>query len=395
MAGIHIKPVPGRERAWDISFTVQLPSGRAHRERARLTDVSKTQALKWAEKRRNELLDPSNDTRKGGMLFKDFVEGPIATRYLSRLSEAHRYTVENAIKNHMLPTFGKLKLEQISRGKLDDYLARVSAVTQAKGQSEYLGFMRVFLKHAVEWEYLSTLPSFPKVKVPEAPIPEFLTPDEHNTLLAHARDHEEYTLLLFATDSGTRSGEQLALQWGDIRPSQLVLSRSVVRNSVSSGFKGTKSGKPRVLPLSQRCEQALTKLKEEREARGVPTGDTDLVFGSYIPSVKALYRRVVWACKRAKIKHTSRHGLRHTYASWLISQGVSLAQVQALLGHSSPIMTLRYAHLIPGTGDNVRAVLDGLSKATSSPSAEQRVDNRMTTAPDSAEPDAAFTNESK
>ncbi|MBX3231454.1 MAG: hypothetical protein KIT84_10950 [Labilithrix sp.] len=32
---------------------------------------------------------------------------------------------------------------------------------------------------------------------------------------------------------------------------------------------------------------------------------------------------------------------------------------------------------------------------TSSPSAEQRVDNRMTTAPDPSEPDAAFTNEPK
>ena len=42
-------------------------------------------------------------------------------------------------------------------------------------------------------------------------------------------------------------------------------------------------------------------------------------------------------------------------------------------------MTQRYAHLIPGTGDNVRAVLDGLSKRISSPSAEQRIDNRLTT----------------
>jgi integrase len=255
--------------------------------------------------------------------------------------------------------------------------------------------MRRFLSLAVEWELLSALPTFPKVKVPQADIPEFLTPEDHGTLLAHARDHEEYTMLLFATDSGTRSGEQLALQWGDILSTQLLLARSVVRNSVASGFKGTKSGKPRVLPLSQRCEQALVRLKDERQRRGHPCLDTDLVFGSYIPSVKALYRRVQWACKRAKIKHTSRHGLRHTYASWLISEGVSLAQVQALLGHSSPNMTLRYAHLIPGTGDNVRAVLDGLSKATSSPGAEQRVGNGVTTEPVSAEPNSEFPKSSE
>lgn len=294
------------------------------------------------------------------MTFMAFVEGPITDRYLPTLSEAHRYTVGNAIKNHMMPMLGGLKLQQITRAKLDDYLARVRQVTKEKGQSEYLGFMRVFLKLAVEWELLSALPNFPKVKVPQADIPDFLTREEHATLLSHARDHEEFTLLLFATDSGTRSGEQLALQWGDIQSAQLVLSRSVNRNSVASGFKGTKSGKPRVVPVSQRLDAALTALKEKRQAHGQLCLDTDLVFGSYIPSVKALYRRVVGACKRAKIKHTSRHGMRHTYASWLISQGVPLAHVQALLGHSSPVMTLRYAHLIPGTGDNVRAVLDGL-----------------------------------
>jgi integrase len=165
-----------------------------------------------------------------------------------------------------------------------------------------------------------------------------------------------------------------------------VLQRSVVKGTVALGFKGTKSGKPRVLPLSQRCEQALIKLKAERIARGLPCSNDDLVFGSYIPSVKALYKRVVRACKRANVKHTSRHGLRHTFASWLISSGkVSLAEVQALLGHSSPAMTQRYAHLIPGTGDNVRGALDGLSNATSSPSATPPTVNRMATGADSPE----------
>ncbi len=394
MAGIHIRPVRNREKAWDISFTVKLPRGTSHRERSRLTNVSRTQAQKWAEKRHNELLDPSYRTAVA-MTFKSFVEGPITDRYLPTLSEAHRYTVENALKNHMMPMFESLKLEQITRAKLDDYLARVRQVTKEKGQAEYVGFMRRFLSLAVEWELLSALPTFPKVKVPQAKIPEFLTPEEHETLLAHARDHEEHTQLLFATDSGTRSAEQLALQWGDIQSAQLVLARSLNRNSVASGFKYPKSKKPRVLPLSQRCQQALIKLKEERQARGLPCLDTDLVFGSYIPSVKALYHRVVGACERAGIKHTSRHGLRHTYASWLISRGVPLAQVQALLGHSSPNMTLRYAHLIPGTGDNVRAVLDGFSKVINSPSAEQQVGNGVTTAPAPSEPDAAFANESK
>jgi integrase len=42
------------------------------------------------------------------------------------------------------------------------------------------------------------------------------------------------------------------------------------------------------------------------------------------------------------------HSLRHTFASWLLQRGLSLSEVQALLGHASPTMTARYAHLAVG-----------------------------------------------
>ena len=43
------------------------------------------------------------------------------------------------------------------------------------------------------------------------------------------------------------------------------------------------------------------------------------------------------------------HDLRHTFASLLINKGVSIYEVQQLLGHSSIQMTQRYAHLTPNT----------------------------------------------
>jgi integrase len=43
------------------------------------------------------------------------------------------------------------------------------------------------------------------------------------------------------------------------------------------------------------------------------------------------------------------HDLRHTFASVLINKGVSIYEVQRLLGHSSVQMTQRYAHLAPNT----------------------------------------------
>ena len=51
------------------------------------------------------------------------------------------------------------------------------------------------------------------------------------------------------------------------------------------------------------------------------------------------------------------HYLRHTHASWLVQDGLTLPEVAQVLGHASITTTMRYAHLAPGTLDRVRQTL--------------------------------------
>jgi integrase len=56
------------------------------------------------------------------------------------------------------------------------------------------------------------------------------------------------------------------------------------------------------------------------------------------------------------------HDLRHTYASILVSRGLSLPVIGALLGHSQPQTTARYAHLLD---EPLRAATEAVAEAIS------------------------------
>lgn len=53
-----------------------------------------------------------------------------------------------------------------------------------------------------------------------------------------------------------------------------------------------------------------------------------------------------WIKKRARLRDVRVHDLRHSFASVGVSNGQSLPMIGALLGHSQPATTQRYAHLM-------------------------------------------------
>ena len=64
----------------------------------------------------------------------------------------------------------------------------------------------------------------------------------------------------------------------------------------------------------------------------------------------------------AKIEHVRLHDLRHSFASFAVGSGASLALIGSQLGHSSIATTQRYAHL---TRDPIKQVTESTASVIS------------------------------
>jgi integrase/recombinase XerC len=111
-----------------------------------------------------------------------------------------------------------------------------------------------------------------------------------------------------------------------------------------------KGDKPRIVPLG---ETGTAILRAHIDA--LPA-DADYLFaGRGGPITPAAVRRVTRILRdKHGIADLSPHVLRHTYATSLLSEGVDVRSLQALLGHEAVATTMRYLH--PSTDDLARTV---------------------------------------
>src|SRR5690606_24218799 len=102
-----------------------------------------------------------------------------------------------------------------------------------------------------------------------------------------------------------------------------------------------KSGKGRVVPLSDEVIQVLEDARHDRGPYVFCRPDGAPLTGN---QVKNPFRRVAVRIGKPKLRF---HDCRHTFASLLAASGVQLQAIQSMLGHAEIQVTTRYAHLAP------------------------------------------------
>lgn len=279
----------------------------------------------------------------------------LAKRYLTDYAEVHKKprsvaTDRANLDNHVVPLIGGMNVRDVTRQDIDRLKMAVregktarTLTAKPRGRrvirggegiaNRVVALVSKMFACSVEWGLRDTNPAMGVRKFKEKRKDRFLDAAEVGRLLfaLDAAEAEKSAplnaiaairVLLY---TGMRSGEVLTMRWSDVDESRQCFV-----------LADTKTGR-RVIPYGQQARDALAIL-----TRAAPQ---DYVFEGAKAGAPISLRRP-WYLVREKADidaSATLHTLRHTFASWSVMGGQSLAQVGALLGHKSAQTTLRYA----------------------------------------------------
>ncbi|MDP4783072.1 MAG: site-specific integrase [Gammaproteobacteria bacterium] len=256
---------------------------------------------------------------------------------------------ESRLRNHILPHFGKRRMNDIERRDVVALINRLAENFKPGTINRVVILLRYLFNLAIKWE-VDGVTSNPTSGIPllkeNNQNERFLSALEAKALLRainYSRNKMLKHIVPMLILTGARKREVLDAKWEDFD-----LARQIWR------IPTTKSGKARVVPLSDTAAKLVERLQEKKSG--------DYVFAN--PNTRKPYNSFYYswhsARKDAGLDDLRVHDLRHSFASFLVNAGRSLYEVQTLLGHSQIKTTQRYAHL---SSDSLRKASNEVSVA--------------------------------
>lgn len=307
----------------------------------RYGDITFAVARKAAERLRSQVVTGTDPAAVKAVAKSVPTYAELAAKHLAHVQGYQRSlnTTEMYIRRHILPRWGKLRVNAINKHDVAQWLAAKTAEGLALATVEKIRviFGRSF-SLALEWGTPGVTTN-PTQGIKRPPInnkrERFLSPAEAQRLqqaVAASRNPMLKYIVGLLLLTGARKSELLNAEWRHIdveRQSWLIPT--------------SKTGKPRHVPLSQAAIDIIGQLPRFE-------GCTYLLPN---PETKKPYTDIkhswMTAVKKANLSGTRLHDCRHTFASSCMASNVSLFTVGRVLGHADHKSTMRYSHLANDT----------------------------------------------
>lgn len=334
-------------KSGNYSGLYRLPDGKVQRVKG--TFSHKRAALTAAMRAEEEASmpgwrDPKAGARKWGDWSKEWWEHRDVTEATLRIEQS-------MMRQHIEPRWSSVALADITRGDVRKWAVKLKkGGLEASTVNRIVTVFRSSLSAAVDEEVLLANPAAKvRLEVGETDVRRYLEQGEAIALMDNLRRDSDVPLTSFLFGCGPRYGEAAGLQvnrlskdLGEVRIAEawVTKTRSLARY--------TKNRAIRDVPIPPWVAEHLEPLVRGRKTGFVFENDREVV-----PDYNNFRKRFMLAAEFAELGHVTPHDCRHTYASWLLQDGKSLARVGQLLGHVDPSTTQIYAHLAPRVDDGV------------------------------------------
>lgn len=247
----------------------------------------------------------------------------------------------------ILPALGRKRISDVGQRDIRQLHSRISETTPTQANRCLASIRHVFNVAIEEWRLLADNPVPKHLASRENGRERYLSADERNRFFAalDARPDTPSGLalrLLFFT--GARRGQVLKAKWSEFDLDDAVWTKPSAHN---------KEKRPHRTPISPGAVDVLRRARAMSDGDHVFPGRT----GAALVEIKKLFSAVR---AEARLENFRIHDIRHSYASFLVSNGASLPVIGKLLGHTQVKTTSRYAHL---EDDPLRQATNGLSRA--------------------------------
>ena len=276
-----------------------------------------------------------------------------------RIKESSFISLMEKCNKHILPYFKDLKVKDIQpklilnwqQGNIDNYSYAYKTALR-KYLSSILNYAEKYYKIPNQIKYVDNFRR--KEKPKEMQI---WSPLEFEQFI-NAVDNINYrTFFLALFYTGARKGEMMATTWNDwdLESDILNIDKTLTKKTFShkptvTNPKNDSSVRKISIPL--KLKQIMENYKNICKVKD----KNEMVFKMSETSITRYKKN---ACMKAGIREIRLHDFRHTHASLLISEGVSIVAVAKRLGHKDITQTLNtYSHLMEHEDTKVLSVLD-------------------------------------
>lgn len=362
----------------------QLPNGRfavavsvpGSQGKKRLKATAATYALAKVE--RDRLKDEAS---RGVLSANAITVGQVVDLYSkSKPFAENTLSTHKTAKGNLKPLLA-VQMRRLTPLMIAEWLASSREKIGPRACEVAANVLKASCKHAVDLRLIARTPF--TLTVPHAEPKEIqpFTDAEVVAIVTAATAHPFGAIIVLAMTCGMRQGEVIGLKWGDVlwEAKTLRVARQVTECEGKNFVRVPKTKRSvRSVALPTAAIEAL-KLRLaicEREGRA---GPDDWVFATKNgnPMFRTNFYTGVWVklLEKLKIEHRGLHHGRHTTATILLSKGIPVEVVSAMLGHSRPSMTYDiYSHYRDGTGREAANAMDSvLDCTTAAPRPQLRV----------------------